>query len=102
MPTSPRLPVVPAPSAAAPASKTRKTTRGQTLARAQEVAQAYVGDETPLDAAFAAFGRFDGPQGPEDAETTAQAVAQAQALVRALLQPGGAVAAPTLVESKKP
>lgn len=80
------------------AKKARKATRGQTLARAQDVAKTFVGDKTPLDAAFAAFSRFDGEDGAKDA----QAIAQAQALVRALLQPEARRAAAALVESKKP
>jgi hypothetical protein len=66
-----------------PKSKTRGPTRAKTLARLEEVAHDIVGDDTPLDHAFAAFSAFDDAERQHDAE----AIAKAKAAVLTLLSP---------------
>ena len=86
----PRLPVLagaPDSAPAAKAGKARGPTRGATLSRLQQVAQAAVGDATPLDAAFAAFDQFDGALPEADRDADAAAVRAAQEAVRRLLLP---------------
>lgn len=78
--------------------KPRKKSRGETLARLEEVASTSVGDDTPIDAAFARFGQFDGAQGQSDAA----AIAAAQELVRQLLRPSASCDRPSLVQSERP
>jgi hypothetical protein len=63
-----------------------KVSRAKTLARLLEVADRTVGDNTPLDDAFAAFERFGRDANAAEADGP-QAIADAQTLVRQLLRP---------------